>query len=312
MNKFIFLLMLVVFANGSENQEVYVTKKVYEGVSQNAILDAAKTLFVLSNVENGNRDFLVDAYRDKLEVNKIIFTNLKVEVIVDKWILELHQTNTETRANLIFLRKDGLDLDNIKNFDKNAHKLFWSRLEYLIGLEKEWKNCEDIFDDMFYGFCDNYFIKSKPSIIYIQKDILMSKENIKINTIDNIKADILIETDLSLSKSKNDIFNQSENIEDSYFSNPLTIDNILETEAEKKQRVRKEQNTNEEQNVGIEDLKEGELLDVNKQMSKFKEDLENIINMKPQNSDTDSNKIIMDSDKLKENSEFDLKSKEKK
>ena len=33
----------------------------------------------------------------------------------------------------------------------------------------------------------------------------MSKENIKINTIDNIKADILIETDLSLSKSKNDI-----------------------------------------------------------------------------------------------------------
>jgi hypothetical protein len=47
-------------------------------------------------------------------------------------------------------------------------------------------------------------------------------------------------------------------------------------------------------------------------MSKFKEDLENIINMKPQNSDTDSNKIIMDSDKLKENSEFDLKSKEKK
>ena len=312
MNKFIFLLMLVVFANGSENQEVYVTKKVYEGVSQNAILDAAKTLFVLSNVENGNRDFLVDAYRDKLEVNKIIFTNLKVEVIVDKWILELHQTNTETRANLIFLRKDGLDLDNIKNFDKNAHKLFWSRLEYLLGLEKEWKNCEDIFDDMFYGFCDNYFIKSKPSIIYIQKNILMSKENIKINTIDNVKADILVETDLTLSKSKKDIFNQSENIEDSYFSNPLTIDNILETEAEKKQRVKKEQKTDEEQNVAIEDLKEGELLDVNKQMSKFKEDLENIINMKPQNSDTDSNKIIMDSDKLKENSEFDLKSKEKK
>jgi len=47
-------------------------------------------------------------------------------------------------------------------------------------------------------------------------------------------------------------------------------------------------------------------------MNKFKSDLENIINMKPQYEDTDSNKIILDSNKLKENSEFDLKSKEKK
>ena len=62
---------------------------------------------------------------------------------------------------------------------------------------------------------------------------------------------------------------------------------------------------------GIEDLKEGELLDVNKQMNKFKKDLENIINTKPQFEDTDSNKIILNSDNLKENSEFDLKSKEK-
>ena len=53
-------------------------------------------------------------------------------------------------------------------------------------------------------------------------------------------------------------------------------------------------------------------MDVNKQMNKFKEDLENIINMKPQTNDTDSKKIILDSEMLKENSEFDLKTKEKK
>jgi hypothetical protein len=47
-------------------------------------------------------------------------------------------------------------------------------------------------------------------------------------------------------------------------------------------------------------------------MNKFKEDLENIINKKPQVEDTDSNKIILDSSKLKDNSEFDLKSKNKK
>jgi hypothetical protein len=68
---------------------------------------------------------------------------------------------------------------------------------------------------------------------------------------------------------------------------------------------------NKDEKVGIEDLKEGELLDINKQMNKFKKDLENIINTKPQFEDTDSNKIISNSDNLKENSEFDLKSKEK-
>ena len=90
---------------------------------------------------------------------------------------------------------------------------------------------------------------------------------------------------------------------------PITADDIFQVEAEKKEKIKKTENKDE--NIGIEDLKEGELLNVNKQMNKFKEDLENIINKKPQLNDTDSNKIILDSNMLKENSEFDLKSKEK-
>lgn len=46
-------------------------------------------------------------------------------------------------------------------------------------------------------------------------------------------------------------------------------------------------------------------------MNKFKRDLENIINVKPQNENTNLEKIISESDELKENSEFDFKSKEK-
>ena len=139
------------------------------------------------------------------------------------------------------------------------------------------------------------------------------KPNIKTNTIDTVNADIFEKTDLSLAKNKNDIFNQSENIEDSNIFNPIISDDIFKTEAQKIQRVKKDQTqSSEDEKVELEDLKEGELLDVNKQMNKFKSDLENIINMKPQYEDTDSNKIILDSNKLKENSEFDLKSKEKK
>jgi hypothetical protein len=118
---------------------------------------------------------------------------------------------------------------------------------------------------------------------------------------------------LSLIKNKNDIFNQSENIEDMNVYNPVTIDDIFETQAEKKERKKaenKDENSKDEK-VGLEDLKEGDMADISKQMNKFKEDLQKIISKQPQFEDTDSNKIILNSEKLKENSEFDLKLKEK-
>lgn len=315
MNKFILLLMLVVFVSASENEEVFVTKKVYTDISKNAVFDAAKTLFTLSNEDNGNKDFIIDAYRDKLEVNRVMFKNniIKIDVILDKWSLELYQTDSETRAILILIRSDGMNQEDTEEINENVHELFWDRLDYFLGLKKDWNICSSYFNFIpFNKFCNNYFINSVPENKYIQKDILISKENIKINTIDTVKADIFEKTDLTLAKSNNDIFNQSENIEDTNMLNPITTDDIFQTEAQKKERVKKAQEESSEgENIGIEDLKEEELLDIDKQMNKFKEDLENIINMKPQIDDTDSAKIILDSETLKENSEFDLKSKEK-
>ncbi len=313
MNKLIYLLVLIVFTGCSQKQEILVTKKVYPDISKNAIFNATKTLLNLSNENNQDKSFIVDSYRDKIEISKIIFKDniINVEVILDKWLLELYQTDTETRANLIFVRRDGIDLDDVKDIDKNVHELFWDRLDYLLGLKKDWKQCSSYFSfiKVKNSFCSNYFITSAPLSDKIEKDILISKENIKINTIDSVNADILIQTDLTLTKKSKDIFNQSEDIENTNMLEPITTDDIFEVEAEKKERIKKAENKDE--NVGIEDLKEGELLDVNKQMNKFKEDLENIINKKPQLNDTDSNKIILDSNMLKENSEFDLKSKEK-
>lgn len=315
MNKFILLLMLVVFVSASENEEVFVTKKVYTDISKNAVFDAAKTLFTLSNEDNGNKDFIIDAYRDKLEVNRVMFKNniIKIYIVLDKWSLELYQIDSETRAILTLIRSDGINQEDTEEINENVHELFWDRLDYLLGLKKDWKICSSYFNFIpFNKFCNNYFINSVPENKYIQKDILIAKENIKINTIDTVKADIFEKTDLTLAKSNNDIFNQSENIEDTNMLNPITTDDIFQTEAQKKERVKKAQEESSEgENIGIEDLKEEELLDIDKQMNKFKEDLENIINMKPQIDDTDSAKIILDSETLKENSEFDLKSKEK-
>jgi hypothetical protein len=306
MNKIIVILVMIIFTGCSQKQDILVTKKVYPDISKNAVFDAAKTLFTLSNKENANKSFIVDAYRDKLEVNKIMFEDniIKVNIVLDKWILELYQVEKETRANLIVIRRDGLNKDDIEYIDENVHKLFWDRLDYLLGLNKEWKMCNRYFSfNVLSDFCDNYFITFSPDDSYIEKNILISQENINKNTIDTIKADIYEKTDLSLGLSNSDIFNQSENIEDTNILSPVVVDDIFKTEAQKKEKVKKAQEP---------DLKDDKLLKEDKDIDKFKENLENIINMRPQVENTDSNKIILDSNNLKENSEFDLKSKEKK
>ena len=306
MNKIIVILVMIIFTGCSQKQDILVTKKVYPDISKNAVFDAAKTLFILSNKENANKSFIVDAYRDKLEVNKIMFEDniIKVNIVLDKWILELYQVEKETRANLIVIRRDGLNKDDIEYIDENVHKLFWDRLDYLLGLNKEWKMCNRYFSfNVLSDFCDNYFITFSPDDSYIEKNILISQENINKNTIDTIKADIYEKTDLSLGLSNSDIFNQSENIEDTNILSPVVVDDIFKTEAQKKEKVKKAQEP---------DLKDDKLLKEDKDIDKFKENLENIINMRPKIENTDSNKIIFDSNNLKENSEFDLKSKEKK
>lgn len=315
MNKIIVVLIMIIFAGCSQKQDILVTKKVYPDISKNAVFDAAKTLFTLSNKENGNKSFIVDVYRDKIEVNKIIFEDniIKVDIVLDKWILELYQTEKETRANLIVIRRDGINPDDIENINQNVHQLFWDRLDYLLGLKKEWKMCNKYFSyNLLNGFCDNYFITFSPDNSYIQKNILISQENSNKNTIDTIKADIYEKTDLSLGLSNSDIFNQSENIEDTNILSPVITDDIFKTEAQKKERAKKVQNLDTNENIGLKDLKEDKSLKEDKDIDKFKENLENIINMRPQNENTDSNKIILNSNNLKENSEFDLKSKEKK
>ena len=329
MNKIIIILIILVFAGCSQKQDIdaskniIVAKKNYPNISKNAVFDAAKVLFTISNENNKDKSFVIDSYRNKLEVSKIIFEYnvISGDIILDKWQLELYEREKETRANLIMIRRDGLNENEIKSIDKNIVKLFWDRLDYLLGLKKDWQECNKYFTDVAldsfdniieYDFCSDYFITSIPDNKYIQKNILISEQEINKNTIDTVKADIYKTTGLSLEKTDDDIFNQKENIEDTYLLTPLMTDEIFETEAQKKAKVAKTQDAAIPEKLGFSNLKKGELLDVDKQMNKFKQDLEKIVNVKPQNENTNLEKIISESSDLKENSEFEFKSEEKK
>ena len=328
MIKIIIILITLVFAGCSQKQDIDLTKNVivakknYPNISKNAVFDAAKVLFTISNEKNENKSFIIDSYRDKLEVSKIIFEYnlIRGDINLDKWNLELYETEKETRANLIITRRDGLNENEIKSIDKNVVNLFWDRLDYLLGLKKDWQECNKYFADKpldsfhnitQYDFCSDYFITSIPDNKYIQKNILISEQESNKNTIDTVKADIYKTTGLRLEKTDEDIFNQKENIEDTYLLTPLMTDEIFETEAQKKAKISKTQDAAITEKLGFQELKDGELLDVDKQMNKFKQDLEKIVNVKPQNENTNLEKIISESDDLKENSEFEFKSKEK-
>jgi hypothetical protein len=307
MGRYIFLIFLIVSISFASSKDVIITKKIYPNISKNAIFEAAKMLFTLSNKENKNKDFIINSYRDKLEVEKIVFQNriIGVSLLVDKWLLEVYEFENESRANLILIRRDALDLEDNKEIKIDNHNLFWDRLDYLLGLSTTWKSCESYFSSNLEStYCYNSLLTNKPSSDYISKNILISQKELKINTIDSIKADIFDETDLSIEKD-NTIFEQSEDILDTNILSPIMEEKILEKKAEKIVEKKVNKNTEEPSENKIKD----EMQNSDESIDKFKNEMKDIVNMKNSLNENDIKKIITESNELKENSEFSLETK---
>ena len=66
MNKFFILIILVISSIASEDMKNFTTNRVYKNISKNAIFDSAKTLFNISNENNGNKDFILDSYKEAI------------------------------------------------------------------------------------------------------------------------------------------------------------------------------------------------------------------------------------------------------
>lgn len=312
MTKYIFLIFLIIFTGCSSKQNVIITKKVYPKVSKDAIFEASKMLFILSNKENNNSDFIIDSYRDKLEITKVIFENkiIKVNLVLEKWLIEVHELDNESRVNLLLIKRDALDLDDTKEIKKTIHTLFWDRLEYLLGLKNTWKSCESYFY-LDSEYCMNSLVKNKPDDNYVLKNILISQRDKKVNTIDTVKANIFTQTDLTLEKDNNNIFEQNEEIIDTNILTPIIDETFLETKAEKiveKKEEKQEEIINSDLTKVTE---ENKAENSDESISKFKSDMQNIINMKKPLDKINIDKIIKDSNSLKENSEFDLNSENK-
>ena len=141
--------------------------------------------------------------------------------------------------------------------------------------------------------------------------LVISKENIKLNTVDNIKTNIFDKTDLS-SKYNNGIFNQSENIEETNFKIPILAEDILQIKEQKKVKTIKLEEEPNQDYFNDENINNrvSNSLSNDKDITKFKEGLENIINKNSEINYTNSIKTLFENTDYKENSEVDLKLKE--
>lgn len=321
MIKYLFLVVFFVFFTGcSSKEDVYITKRIYKDVSKDAILEAGKKVFLLSNQK---KEFMIDSYRNRIKVTKVVFKDrvFRIDLYTDKWLLEVVEMDNESRANLILVRSDAMDEEDRKSISKNVHEVFWARLEYLLGLTKDWKYCQPhmvtSFDE---SLCSNIFTSGKPEDSDMVKNLKIVEKDPKLYTIDTIKSDIYESTDLSLTKENSDIFEQAEVLPNRGLINPISDESIMEIKALKAIEEKKEDLPQIPQN-GVEpkipalkpdtiantEEKKEEKDKEEKSINDFQNNMQDIVNNKGDDSKVDTGKIISDSENIKENSEFELK-----
>lgn len=262
------------------SNEVKTSKKIYKDISKDAILEASKKIFILAN----KKEFIIDSYRNRIEVSRVLFENkiYNVDLYLDKWIVEVYQFENETRVELSLVRTDGVEQVKNISIPEDVFDLFWTRLDFLLGLNNNWEDCRSyqfkrvIFDTT---LCNKFFFSDAPEKKDIVTDIYISERKNKNYTIDKVKP-IFSNQDLSKSIYSYN-FQQTENIEDVKINQPIIVEEIFEEKEDNSFVDEKEQiekfknelnNTNTvQENVTEEDIKE------------FSESINSIINNRKSN-----------------------------
>jgi len=165
-SSFFIVFFLLGCSNTQENLD-YSTKE-YKGISKDAILNAAKRVIKLSDT-----DFTISSKRNSISAIRAIPKNKGFTVDININELELNTTTQDetTIAKLSIKQKDDIFSENQRILRGGVHTLFWDRVDYLLGLKKDWYSCTQYrllgkFDGF---FCD---LKYNSNIYPTQSDII--------------------------------------------------------------------------------------------------------------------------------------------
>ena len=192
---FLFLLL------GCSNKTIEYSKKQYKNVDKNVVLNAAKRVILLTD-----KKFKIHAKRNEIKAEKtnIKFTGFGANVNVNNITLSAVLHNKTTNAILTISKK--VDYEKKEIFvQKSVHDLFWSRVDYILGINKTWDSCEMFSKNNEGVLCD--YIYNKDSNVTSQHIIHDTKihvlqEKIKNNSIELIKIDLSVLDNIILPNNK--------------------------------------------------------------------------------------------------------------
>jgi len=187
MISFITIFLLV----GCSSKDPYKGSSKYfdNNITKDQLLHAAKRVFTLSD----KNAFIIDAYRNELNVTKTKaeyrIYDMKIRNDHSLFVVDQNKTKKNIKATLSLYQTYGID-DEDKTYiplTSNAYELFWSRIDYLIGLSEDWESCS--YDNINEFFCDFIDLSDNDAELHDLIDLNVSNnsqniniEKIKINT----------------------------------------------------------------------------------------------------------------------------------
>lgn len=188
-----------IFGCSSKNNYTSTTKHFDKNITKDQILHAVKRVFKITD----NDAFIIDSYRDELNITKpkAVHKLYTMDIQNDNFNFKIddNQSLPTIDATISISRTYGVEEEERYYIDENSftYELFWDRVEYLLGLKKDWKQCNYILSEGF--MCD---------LVDLDNSWFTDKELIDLNTT-SIDQNTTIETiDLSHIYKKQNIKDQ--------------------------------------------------------------------------------------------------------
>jgi hypothetical protein len=190
-----FIVISFMVGCSSKNEYTNSIKYFDNNVTKDKLLHAAKKVFYFA----GKDTYIIDSYRDDLNVtkSKAAYKLYTMDIENDHFDFNVdnNTSNKELKATVSIYRAYGINNDSTSYVEKKSevYNLFWDRLEYFLGLKKEWKECA--FYDFEGYLCDPIDLENKEA----------KKENIlDLNTTEyhNTKQMMLSQKRNTLAKDK--------------------------------------------------------------------------------------------------------------
>ncbi|GEM_PF-1676380 len=127
---FINILLLALFISGCSQKEI-VTLKYYDKFSKDDVLLAGKRAFITAQ----NDKYIIDSYRDRLEVTKIdtFYHLVGSKIVVKEYLLEVEEDDLGTLAKMTVIGYYDPDKKGKYYVDKDEHNFIWEKMDFFLA-----------------------------------------------------------------------------------------------------------------------------------------------------------------------------------